>query len=339
MSPADGTAPAPVGQNRPGSVCGRFAPTPSGRMHLGNLYCALIAWLAARSAGGRMVLRIEDLDAMRCPRALADQMERELLWLGLSWEEGGSAGGPAGSYYQSERTPIYEVYFRRLEGKGLVYPCFCSRAELHADQAPHLTDGRVVYGGRCARLTPAQVEALRKRRSPAARLRVPAETVSFVDGLAGPYAQPLQEECGDFIIRRSDGVFAYQLAVVVDDGLMGVTQVVRGRDLLDSTPRQLYLYRLLELPPPRFYHLPLLLDPLGRRLSKRDGDVDLTGLRQRFGAPERLIGYLGWLCGLLERPQALSARELLPYFSWEKLPKQDILLPASFYETTPATVP
>lgn len=313
-------------------VRGRFAPTPSGRMHLGNLYCALVAWLSARAAGGRVVLRIEDLDALRCPRGLADQLERDLEWLGLDWDEGGSRGGPDAPYYQSERTPLYERAYRCLAERGLLYPCFCSRAELHAAEAPHLADGRVLYDGRCARLTEEEAAARQAKRPAAMRLRVPDETIAFTDGIAGRYDQSLQQDCGDFIIRRSDGVFSYQLAVVVDDGCMGVTEVVRGRDLLDSTPRQLYLYRLLGLSPPQFYHLPLLLDPLGRRLSKRDADMDLTGLRRRFGTPERLVGYLGWLCGLLPWPQPLRAEELIPYFSWEKLPATDIVLPADFME-------
>lgn len=307
---------------------GRFAPTPSGRMHLGNVLCALLAWLSARAAGGRMVLRIEDLDKARCPRANAELLEQDLRWLGLGWDEGGSAGGPHGPYSQSDCTQVYTAAYRRLKAQGLLYPCFCSRAQLHAASAPHLADGRVVYDGRCRSLSGAQVAALAAQRAPASRLRVPAETLRFVDGCQGPYAQDLARECGDFLVRRSDGVFAYQLAVVVDDARMGVSQVVRGRDLLASTPAQLYLYRLLGLKPPRFYHVPLLLAPDGRRLSKRDGDLDLGALRARLPGPEPLLGLLAWLCGLQAAPQPRSAKELLPLFDWRKVVKQDIRLPA-----------
>ncbi len=312
------------------NTVGRFAPSPSGRMHLGNVFCALMAWLAARAEGGRMLLRVEDLDQERCPRKYADLLEEDLLWLGLSWEEGGSRGGRHGPYYQSERTAVYQSCLEQLQNMGLVYPCFCSRAELHAAQAPHLSDGRVLYSGRCRRLTPEERAALAAQRRPAIRLMVPEETVAFTDLCYGEYQENLRQECGDFLIRRSDGVFAYQLAVTADDALMGVTQVVRGRDLLSSTPRQLYLYRLLGLRPPVFGHIPLLLAPDGRRLSKRDGDLDLGALRLRF-TPEQLLGKLAFAGGLLEREEPVTAEELIPLFSWEKLPRQDIRLPAGLW--------
>ena len=315
-----------------GAVKGRFAPSPSGRMHLGNLLCALLAWLSARAEGGRVVLRIEDLDTMRSPRSYADLLEDDLRWLGLLWDEGGSSGGPDGPYYQSERTALYQAALARLEEQGLVYPCFCSRAQLHAAQAPHLSDGRVLYPGTCRNLTAQEVAQQRQHRPPALRLRVPDETVSFVDRHLGPYSENLQWECGDFLIRRSDGVFAYQLAVVVDDAAMGVTQVVRGADLLSSTPRQLYLYRLLGLPAPTFAHIPLLTAPDGRRRSKRDGDLDLGAIRRRLPGPEPLLGLRGWLCGLLERPEPVRAQELVPLFSWDKIPKGDLPLPAALWE-------
>ncbi|WP_059004278.1 tRNA glutamyl-Q(34) synthetase GluQRS [Bittarella massiliensis (ex Durand et al. 2017)] len=315
-----------------GAVKGRFAPTPSGRMHLGNLLCALLAWLSARAEGGRVVLRIEDLDAMRSPRSYADLLEDDLRWLGLFWDEGGSSGGPDGPYYQSERTALYQAALARLEEQGLVYPCFCSRAQLHAAQAPHLSDGRVLYPGTCRDLTAQEVIQRRRQRPPALRLRVPDETVSFVDRHLGPYSENLQRECGDFLIRRSDGVFAYQLAVVVDDAAMGVTQVVRGADLLSSTPRQLYLHRLLGLPAPTFAHIPLLTAPDGRRLSKRDGDLDLGSIRHRLPGPEPLLGLLGWLCGLLERPEPVRVQNLVPLFSWDKIPQGDLPLPAALWE-------
>lgn len=314
---------------------GRFAPTPSGRMHLGNLFCALLAWLSARSAGGRVILRQENLDTLRTSYAYAEQLEADLRFLGLDWDEGGTSGGPSAPYYQSERAAYYESLLARLQAQNLVYPCFCSRAQLHAAEAPHTSDGEVVYPGTCRTLTPAEVEAKAKKRPPALRLQVPAETVAFVDGHYGPVRQDLVRECGDFILRRSDGVFAYQLAVVADDAAMGVTEVVRGRDLLSSTPRQIYLYKLLGFQPPQFIHTPLLLASDGRRLSKRDADLDLDGLRSRgFTGPE-LVGRLAYLAGLLDKPEPVRPQELITAFSWEKVPLDDICLPENFFTKTP----
>ena len=220
---------------------GRFAPSPSGRMHLGNLMCSLLAWLSARASGGQVVLRIEDLDAARCPRTYADLLEQDLAWLGLVWDEGGSAGGPDGPYYQSERFEIYKQYYDKLNALGLVYPCFCSRSQLHAASAPHRADGQVVYPGTCRGLSPEEVTRRALKKAPAWRVQVPDRVIGFTDGHLGHYEENLAADCGDFYLRRGDGVYAYQLAVVVDDALMGVTQVVRGADLLSSTPRQLWL--------------------------------------------------------------------------------------------------
>lgn len=310
---------------------GRFAPSPSGRLHLGNLGCSLLAWLSAKSRGGKIVLRIEDLDAARCPRVYADQLEEDLAWLGLVWDEGGSQGGPHGPYYQSECSEIYTQSYKKLEEMHLVYPCFCSRAQLHAASAPHTSDGNVVYPGTCRDLTPAEVEVKARVKAPAWRLKVPDEVISFEDGCMGPHAENLLTDCGDFYLRRADGVFAYQLAVVVDDARMGVTEVVRGADLLSSTARQLYLYRLLGLKAPHFAHCPLLLAADGRRLSKRDGDVSLETLQSRFTA-EEVVGRLAFAAHLLEKPEPVAAAELVKSFSWEKVPKEDILLPRGLFD-------
>lgn len=307
------------------AVCGRFAPTPSGRIHLGNILCAMLSWLSVRSKQGKYLLRIEDLDAMRCPRSLADQIEEDLQWFGIDWDDGGSAGGE--QWYQSSRTEIYDKYFEVLKDKGLLYPCFCSRAELHTAQAPHRSDGTYIYAGTCRNLTPEQIAEKSKRRPPAWRVRVPDRVVSFTDGCQGVYTENLAQDCGDFIIRRSDGVYGYQLAVVVDDGEMGVTEVVRGSDLLNSTPRQMYLYEQLGFPIPQFYHMPLLTAPDGRRLSKRDGDLDLGVLRERFGRPEPIVGMLAKAAGLRPTAQPVALHELIADFSWDKIPKQDIALP------------
>ena len=309
---------------------GRFAPSPSGRLHLGNLACSLLAWLSARSQGGRIVLRIEDLDAERCPRKYADALEEDLRWLGLVWDEGGSSGGPNGPYYQSECAAIYTESYNKLEAQGLVYPCFCSRAQLHAASAPHTSDGNVIYPGTCRGLTAEQIAEKRKKKAPAYRLMVPDEDITFTDGCMGPHTENLLRDCGDFYLRRADGVFAYQLAVVVDDARMGVTEVVRGADLLDSTPRQLYLYHLLGLTPPVFYHFPLLLTAEGRRLSKRDGAVGLDSLQDRL-PPEEILGRLAFLAGFNPSAAPKTAAELLADFAWEKVPRQDIRIPAGLF--------
>ena len=293
---------------------GRFAPSPSGRMHLGNVWACLLAWLAARSAGGAVVLRLEDLDPGRCRPEYCDQVMRDLEWLGLGWD-----GEPV---YQSRRTQAYAQAFQELERQGLVYPCFCTRAQRLAASAPHRSDGAVVYDGRCARLTPEQRAELSRTRRPAWRVRAPEKTITFRDLLQGEYGEDLKRDCGDFILRRSDGVYAYQLAVVVDDAWMGVNQVVRGSDLLSSTPRQLWLQEVLGLPHPAYGHVPLLLAPDGRRLAKRDRDQELDALKARYSAPE-LVGRLAWAAGLLPEYAPATPEELIPLFAWEKLPRGD----------------
>ncbi len=300
---------------------GRFAPSPSGRMHLGNVMCALLSWLSARKQGGRFLLRIEDLDSMRCPRSFADLIMDDLEWLGLGWD--------GEVLYQSERSGIYAEYESVLRGKGLLYPCFCSRAALHSASAPHLSDGRVVYAGTCRRLSKAELEQKSRSRKPATRVRVPSETISFTDTVYGEYRENLLEECGDFIIRRSDGVFAYQLAVVVDDALSNVTEVVRGSDLLASSPRQIWLHRVLGFKEPRFAHIPLLCASDGRRLSKRDHDLDLGILREKY-TPEYVIGAIAYSLKLTGKPEPVSAEGLLDIFEWGKLPRTEVRLPDVF---------
>ena len=305
-------------------MTGRYAPSPSGRMHLGNLCCCLLAWLSAKSKGGQVLLRIEDLDTLRCPRVFADAIVDDLAWLGLS------ADGPDPVPYQSERSELYQHYYDVLADRGLVYPCFCSRSQLHAASAPHRSDGQVVYPGTCRGLSPEEIAAKRKTKAPAWRVQVPDEVIGFTDGHMGWYEENLARDCGDFYLRRGDGVFAYQLAVVVDDALMGVTEVVRGADLLSSTPRQLWLYRELGLPAPQFYHLPLLLAPDGRRLSKRDGDQSLENLRARF-SPEEVVGRLAFAVGLQDAPRPRTPQSLVSDFSWARIPKHDILLPENLF--------
>ncbi len=297
-------------------VVGRFAPTPSGRMHLGNVFSALMAWLAVRSADGRMVLRIEDLDTRAQNPQVAQDLMRDLEWLGLDWDEG--------PYYQSQRRDLYQAAVDDLSSRGLTYPCFCSRADLHAASAPHASDGTYIYQGTCRGLTPEQVAEKATVRPPATRLVVPAATdpagaIAFTDAVYGPQREVLASECGDFIIRRSDGVFAYQLVVVVDDGLMGINQVVRGMDLLGSCARQTYLARLLGFQPPAYAHVPLLVAPDGRRLAKREKDLDLGALRAAGVSPQQICGALAAAAGFIEPGQKSSPQELIEAFSWEKL--------------------
>jgi len=299
-------------------VCGRFAPSPSGRMHLGNLWSGLLAWLSARNAGGRMVLRLEDLDTDRCRPEYCDQVMRDLEWLGLDWDNE--------PVYQSQRTEIYAEHFRRLEELGLIYPCYCTRAERLAASAPHRSDGVTLYDGRCRHLTAQEQQSLANSRRPAWRVAVPAEEYSFDDLCQGRYSEQLDRDCGDFILRRSDGVYAYQLAVVVDDALMGVNQVVRGRDLLDSTPRQLWLGKTLGFTAPEHAHVPLLLAPDGRRLAKRDRDQELGQLQQLYTAPE-LVGRLAHLAGLIPEYEPMTPTQLMPLFDWSRMPKEDLTAP------------
>lgn len=301
---------------------GRFAPTPSGDMHLGNAFAALLAWLDVRHVGGRMVLRIEDLDRERCSLEKAERLLADLRWLGLDWDEGGLAPG----YVQSGRGEQYQAAFARLDAAGLVYPCYCSRAERLAANAPHAADGTVVYAGRCQGLTEEERAAFAAcGRRPAWRVTVPDEDVAFVDGNLGAYRENLARDCGDFIIRRADGVFAYQLAVVVDDAAMGVTRVVRGDDLLSSAARQMWLHRTLGFEPPKFYHVPLLLAADGKRLAKRDGALAIRELRQEH-EPEEIIGWLAHWAGLLDEPLPVAARELVGGFDWARVTKRDVVI-------------
>lgn len=300
---------------------GRLAPSPSGRMHLGNAFSALLAWLCVRSSGGELVLRLEDLDRDRCKSEYSQILIDDLKWLGLEADISGD------DFYQSRRDALYEEYLEKLNVLGLIYPCFCSRAELHAASAPHASDGRVIYSGACKSLTAVQILKLSDTRRAALRLSLPDEEISFSDGVFGNFSLNLARDCGDIILRRSDGIFAYQLAVVVDDGLMGINQVVRGRDLIESTPIQIYLHRLLGFTPPKFYHVPLLLAPDGKRLAKRERHLGMGALRERY-TPEELIGLLAHMSGIIERPEAVTPHELIREFSCAKIPKNDIYLPA-----------
>lgn len=284
-------------------------------MHLGNVFSALLAWLSVKSRDGEMVLRMEDLDTQRTSMEYARILREDLTWLGLTWDRETPA--------QSTRSAVYDRYFDRLRDMGLLYPCYCTRSQLHSVNAPHLSDGTYVYPGTCRNLTQAQRDAF--SRAPAWRVQVPGKIWKLHDLVQGDSQWNLETDCGDMVVRRADGVYVYQLAVTVDDGLAGVTEVVRGMDLLSSAPRQMYLQELFGFPHPEYAHVPMLLAPDGRRLSKRDRDLDLGELRNRM-SPQELIGILAYSAGLLDTPQSISARELCQEFSWKKVRKDSVTI-------------
>lgn len=297
-----------VPANRP--VVGRFAPSPTGRMHAGNIFAALMAWLVAKSQGGSIVLRIEDLDRERSKACYIDAVQRDFEALGLTWDKG--------PYFQHDRDEAYREAFRLLQNKGLVYPCFCSRADLHAASAPHRGE-KFVYPGTCKNLTDEQRKERVLTRKPAQRLIVPDAVYAFADLVQGDYRQNLATECGDFLVQRSDQAFAYQLAVVVDDAAQGVTSVVRGVDLLCSTPQQLYLQDVLGLEHPEYAHIPLVVAEMNRRLSKRDYDAAIDELLARFGSPEAVIGHIAGITGIAVTCEPATPEQLLKGFSLASL--------------------
>ena len=294
---------------------GRFAPTPSGRMHLGNVFAGLIAWLSVKSRGGEMVLRMEDLDTQRTSAEFAQTLREDLLWLGLTWDRETEP--------QSQRSRIYDKYFDILKEKELLYPCYCTRSQLHSVNAPHLSDGTYVYTGTCRNLT--EGERAKFDRKPAWRVMVPDRLWQLEDLVQGRYELNLATQCGDMVMRRADGVYVYQLAVTVDDGEAGVTEVVRGMDLLSSAPRQMYLQELFGFSHPEYAHIPMLMAPEGRRLSKRDQDLDMGALRNRL-KPEQLIGVLAHAAGLTETAAPISAKELATVFDWSKIQGREIVV-------------
>ncbi len=297
---------------------GRLAPSPTGAQHVGNARTYLIAWVSARSRGGRVVLRIEDIDSPRVKPGAAEQALDDLRWLGLDWD-----GEPV---VQTRRLPLYEAALRRLLAQELVYPCTCSRADVdRAASAPHDENEGPVYPGTCAGRRAADAEALAGRPF-AWRFRVPDTPPEFDDAFRGPTRVDLRQAGGDFVVWKSSGTPAYQLAVVVDDADQGVTEVVRGDDLVPSTPRQLLLYRALGLPAPRFAHVPLVVGTDGRRLAKRHGDTRLSFLRATGVRPEAMLGLLAWSCGWVERPEPVTAPEILPRFRLDAVPPRPFVL-------------
>lgn len=297
---------------------GRYAPSPSGMLHLGNLRTALLAWLFARASCGAFVLRIEDLDQPRVRAGATIAILDDLRWLGLDWDEGPRVDGIHGPYFQSARSNLYAAALARLRTRDLLYPCYCTRAELaRIASAPHADDGSSRYPGTCRSLSARQRrdrEAAGRR--PSLRFRSPETPITFVDVLAGTCVENVAATVGDFIVQRSDGTVAYQLAVVVDDALMGITQVVRGADLLSSTARQLALYDALGYPRPvEFAHVPLALDPTGSRMSKRDDATGLAPYRDRGVSREQIVGSLASSCGLWPNSQSATPHDLLAAFN------------------------
>jgi glutamyl-tRNA synthetase len=295
----------------------RFAPSPTGAQHVGNARTYLITWLLARQAGGRVALRVEDIDSPRVKPGAADEALADLRWLGLDWD-----GGPV---VQTQRLPLYEAALSRLQAQELVYPCTCTRSDIEqAASAPHHDGREVPYPGTCASRSVADAAALADRPF-AWRFRV-AVVPAFTDGFRGTVRLTPEQVGGDFVVWKSLGTPAYQLAVVVDDADQVVTTVVRGDDLIPSTPRQLMLYRALGLMPPEFVHVPLVVGPDGRRLAKRHGDTRLKALREAGVRAEQVVGLLAWSCGWLPEPTPITAAELLPHFRLDAIPPQPFVL-------------
>lgn len=309
------------------NVRGRLAPTPSGQLHLGNARTALLAWLQVRKANGTLVLRMEDIDRSRSRETYAQEIMDDLRWLGLDWDEGPDRGGPRGPYRQSQRLEWYQQALDRLQRAGWLYPCFCSRAQLQAiASAPHgLHAEGPAYPGICRSLSEQERAERARSKSPSLRFAMPDRDFAFDDLAAGrqTFAAPAG---GDFIVRRADGMIGYQLAVVVDDAAMGISHVVRGADLLDSTPRQIALYEALGLSVPAFAHVPLLIGPDGRRLAKRHGPVSIAQLRHNGIKPEKLVGYLAFVSGLLDRNEPVRPAELIDVFDFARVPRQPVIV-------------
>jgi glutamyl-tRNA synthetase len=302
----------------PPAVVGRLAPSPTGAQHVGNARTYLIAWLSARAQGGRVVLRIEDIDSPRIKPGAVESACDDLRWLGLDWN-----GEPV---VQTHRLPLYEAALDRLKQQELVYPCTCTRTDVErAASAPHLEHEGPIYPGTCAHRRAADAATIADRPF-AWRLRVGEETITYVDGYHGAVTQNLHQIGGDFVVWKSAGTPAYQLAVVVDDADQGVTEVIRGDDLILSTPRQILLYRVLGLNPPRFTHVPLVVGTDGKRLAKRHGDTRLQSLRHAGVAAESLLGLLAWSCGWLDQVEPIWAAELVKRFTLKTIPYAPLVL-------------
>lgn len=300
---------------------GRLAPSPTGGLHLGHARSFLIAWLAARHGDGRVILRIEDLDTSRVRAEARMSTLLDLRWLGLDWDEGPDVGGPSAPYVQSERLPVYAAALDRLKGADCVYPCTCTRADIErAAGAPHSDEEGPNYPGTCANRCVRDADRLGDRPF-AWRFRVPRQSIAWDDLFLGRVEIDPCRFGGDFIVARNGVGPSYQLAVVTDDAAMGVNQVVRGADLVPSTPRQILLYRKLGWPEPTFGHVPLAVTPDGRRLAKRDGSLKLATLREVGVDPGRLVGSLIRSCGWCEDNRHRHPREAIDRLEPSRLPR------------------
>jgi glutamyl-tRNA synthetase len=298
-------------------VVGRLAPSPTGAQHLGNARTYLISWLSARSQGGRVVLRIEDIDSPRVKAGAAQEACEDLRWLGLDWDDD--------PIVQTQRLAAYEQALDQLKRQELVYPCTCTRGDVErAASAPHAEHEAPAYPGTCAGRRVSDAAALGSRPF-AWRFRAAAGAWRFFDRFRGP-TDVDSSLGGDFVVWKSAGTPAYQLAVVVDDAANGVTEVIRGDDLVPSTPRQLQLYAALALTPPAFAHVPLVVGPDGRRLAKRHGDTRLSSLRQAGATAEAVLGLLAWSCGWLDHIQSATVSDLLARFDMKKIPRTPFVL-------------
>lgn len=311
-------------------VVGRLAPSPTGAQHLGNARTYLLAWLSARSSGGRVVLRIEDIDSPRVKPWAIEQAMVDLRWLGLDWDEGPDVGGPHAPYLQTQRVENYDQALRRLIESDLAYPCTCTRKDIEsAASAPHesiagstsdtIFEDGPIYNGRCAgwkRGTPLPAEG-----TFCWRFRIPDQTLKMVDQFYGELELNPHQSLGDFPLTRKNGQAAYQLAVVVDDDAMEVTEVVRGDDLIPSIFRQLPLINALGFTRPNYFHVPLVVGPDGRRLAKRHGDTRLSQYRDSGIKPDAIIGWAAHSIGLCKTNQPVQAAELVDTFKWPSVHK------------------
>jgi len=306
-------------------IVGRYAPSPTGPLHYGNLRTALICWLQVRLAGGKFILRIDDLDQQRNKAGSVESITSDLNWLGIDWDVGPNVCSSNNKYQQSHRTTLYYDAFKTLEEKGLVYPCSCSRKDIAlAASAPHADDYLGIYPGTCRPQTDTNKPTLTQAKSVncAWRFTVKHKTIKFTDQVCGEYTQQLGSEVGDFVVKRKDGVIAYQLATVVDDGLMEVTDVVRGADLIDSAPRQIALFEALGFSPPRFWHVPLMTDNQGNKISKREDPESISRWRSQGKTAEQLVGHLARSAGLIETNDAISCKNLLAALNTEGFRQQ-----------------
>ncbi len=309
---------------------GRLAPSPTGALHLGNARSFLLAWLSLRARGGSVILRIEDLDHPKVKPWATTQAIEDLRWLGLDWDEGPDVGGRLGPYVQRERTAFYRPALETLRDEGLIYPCICSRREVASlAAAPHRGEEGPRYPGTCRDRFATYAEArqaLSGDRLPVWRFRVQPGERSFTDRLHGLQREDVWRTVGDFPIARGEDAAGYMLAVVVDDAAMGVTEVVRGDDLLPATHRQRLLQQALHHPAPRYWHVPLVVAEDGRRLAKRHGDTRLAALREAGVEPERVAGLLAWWSGLAATDAPVHPRELIPRFGWVRVPRHPVVL-------------